>query len=163
MRVRTGRFAKLRLRGQSGHAQLVEVAIGKCHMNDSTRVHPPAATVHGHYIGRVLGHTPSPQFPVDGRLLSPVSPRSAPPPIRFLFIGPRFRSLLPPHAWSPTRSSSSLRLGWSPFGGTFTPKMTFLLGAPVQRRGRRRVGRSILHDVPAAIASAATACWAALS
>jgi hypothetical protein len=24
-------------------------------------------------------------------------------------------------------------LGWSPFGGTFTPKMASMLGAPVQR------------------------------
>ena len=56
MRVRTGRFVKLRLRGQSGDPQLVEVAIGKCHMKHSTRVHPPAATVHGHDHGCVLGH-----------------------------------------------------------------------------------------------------------
>ena len=72
VRVRTERFGKLRLRGQPGDTQLVEVAIGKCHMNDSTRVHPPAATVHGHNHRCVLGHSPSTQLTVDGRLLSPV-------------------------------------------------------------------------------------------
>src|SRR5512138_1834549 len=33
----------------------------------------------------------------------------------------------------------------------------------VHLRARRRVGRSILHDVPAAGLSAATACWAAIT
>src|ERR1019366_7467068 len=72
MRVRTGRFGKLRLRGQSGDPQLVEVAIGKCHMKDSTRVHPPAATVHGHHHGPVLGHASGAELAVDSRLLAPV-------------------------------------------------------------------------------------------
>ena len=67
------------------------------------------------------------------------------------------RSLLPPHDWSPFRSCSSLRSGWSPFGGTFTPKTTSVLGAPVQQRGGPPSRLLDLHHVPAATTSA-TAC-----
>src|SRR5439155_3875818 len=37
------------------------------------------------------------------------SPWSAPPSIRFLFIGPQLRSALPPHTRSPSCSCASLR------------------------------------------------------
>ena len=36
------------------------------------------------------------------------SPQAAPPDIRFLFVGPRFRSALPSHGRSPFRSCDSL-------------------------------------------------------
>src|SRR5690606_17508715 len=62
------------------------------------------------------------------------SPRPASPRIQFLYIGPRFRSPLPSHGWSPFRSCGSLRLGWSPFGGTCTRKTAPMLGAQ-RRRG----------------------------
>jgi len=44
----------------------------------------------------------------DLRLLAR-SPRSASPPIRFLFVGPSLRSTLPSHARSPSRSCASLQ------------------------------------------------------
>src|SRR5690606_16093104 len=65
--------------------------------------------------------------------------------IRFLYIGPRLRSPLPPHGRSPFRSCGSLRSGWSPFGGTSTRKTAPMLGAqdekapPLSGRGLHRV------------------------
>ena len=63
------------------------------------------------------------------------SPCSAPPPIRFLFVGPRFRSPLPSHARSPSRSCGSLRSRWPASGRTFTSKTAPMLGAQTEKPG----------------------------
>src|SRR5690606_24613185 len=57
--------------------------------------------------------------------------------IRFLFIGSQFRSTLPLHARSPSRSCASLRSLWSACGGTFTHKSALMLSA--QKIGHRTV------------------------
>ncbi len=58
------------------------------------------------------------------------SPWLASPCIRFLFIGSRLRSTLPPHTRSPLCSCASLRSLWSTHGGTLTHKIAPMLGAP---------------------------------
>ena len=68
------------------------------------------------------------------------SPCSAAPSIRFLFIGSRFRSTLPPHGRSPFRSCASLRSLWSARGGTCTRKSAPMLGA--QKKPATRAGLS---------------------
>jgi hypothetical protein len=72
VRVRTGRFGKLWLRGQSGDAQLGEVADGKGHVDELCRVLPPSTTVPGDSGGRTLRQTPSTQIAVDSRSPFPV-------------------------------------------------------------------------------------------
>jgi len=57
------------------------------------------------------------------------SPCPAPPHIRFLSIGSRFRSTLPSHTRSPSCSCASLRSSWSTCGGTSTLKIAPMLGA----------------------------------
>ena len=61
------------------------------------------------------------------------SPWSAPPLIRFLYVGPRLRSTLPSHGRSPFRSCASLRSLWPALGRTHTSKVNIMLG--VQARG----------------------------
>lgn len=66
------------------------------------------------------------------------SPCSVPPHMRFVFLDSRFRSTLPSHARSPSRSCASLRSLWSARGRTFTSKIVPMLGAltiPRQSRG----------------------------
>src|SRR5690606_12685997 len=58
------------------------------------------------------------------------SPWTAPPRIRFLFVGPRLRSPLPPHGRSPFPSCVSLRLLWPAHERTFTTKTAPTPGAP---------------------------------
>jgi len=57
------------------------------------------------------------------------SPCSASPSMRFVFLDSRFRSTLPPHARSPSRSCASLRSRWSTHGRTSTSKIAPMLGA----------------------------------
>ena len=66
------------------------------------------------------------------------SPCSASPSMRFVFLDSRFRSTLPPHARSPSRSCASLRSRWSTHGRTSTSKIAPMLGAPMRtpRAGR---------------------------
>lgn len=64
-------------------------------------------------------------------------PWSASPYIRFLFIGSRLRSTLPPHTRSPSCSCASLHSLWSAYGGTFTHKIAPMLGAPKKGRSSR--------------------------
>jgi hypothetical protein len=61
------------------------------------------------------------------------SPCSAPPHIRFLSIGPRLRSALPPHTRSPSCSCASLHSPWSAYGRTCTSKIAPMLGAQRKR------------------------------
>ncbi len=61
------------------------------------------------------------------------SPRSASPRIRFLYIGPRFRSPLPSHGRSPFRSCGSLRSRWPAFERTFTSKVSAHAGRTERR------------------------------
>ena len=57
------------------------------------------------------------------------SPCLAPPQIRFLFIGSRFRSTLPPHTRSPSCSCASLRSLWPAHERTSTSKIAPVPGA----------------------------------
>ena len=57
------------------------------------------------------------------------SPPPARPRIRFLFVGPRLRSPLPPHGRSPSRSCGSLRLRWPAHVRTLTSWVVSMLGA----------------------------------
>jgi hypothetical protein len=58
VRVRTGRFGELRLRGEPGQTKLVEVADGDGHMDEHPRVSPPTPAVAGDLGGAALGETP---------------------------------------------------------------------------------------------------------
>jgi hypothetical protein len=70
------------------------------------------------------------------------SPCSASPHMRFVFLDSRFRSTLPPHVRSPSRSCVSLRLLWSTHGRTCTSKIAPMLGAQENGPPRRAVGCS---------------------
>src|SRR5688500_13728879 len=66
------------------------------------------------------------------------SPRTAAPRIRFLFVGPRFRSALPPHGRSPFRSCAPLDSLRPACRGTSTLKVSPVPGVhkespPVRR------------------------------
>jgi hypothetical protein len=61
------------------------------------------------------------------------SPCQTPPQMRFVYLDSRICSVLPPHAWSPSRSCTSLRSLWSAHGRTCTSKIAPMLGA--QRNG----------------------------
>src|ERR1035441_2950199 len=71
------------------------------------------------------------------------SPCSAPPSIRFLFIGPQFRSTLPPHNRSPSCSCASLHSLRPACDGTCTRKSAPMLGA--QRKGAIPLRNRPLH------------------
>lgn len=60
------------------------------------------------------------------------SPWSASSCIRFLSVGSRLRSTLPPHTRSPSCSCASLRSLWSAYGGTSARKIAPMLGAHAQ-------------------------------
>ena len=93
-----------------------------------------------------VGSTSPGQLTIGASRRSSRSPHPAPPRIRFLFIGPRFRSPLPPHDRSPFRSCGSLRLRWSPFGGTCTRKTALMLSA--RMLGNCRSGNSLREFEP---------------
>lgn len=57
------------------------------------------------------------------------SPCLAAPQMRFVYLDSRFRSTLPSHARSPSRSCVSLRSLWSACGRTCTSKIAPMLGA----------------------------------
>ena len=61
------------------------------------------------------------------------SPCPAPPRMRFVYLDSRFRSTLPPHARSPSRSGASLRSLWSARERTCTSKIAPMLGAQMER------------------------------
>ena len=61
------------------------------------------------------------------------SPCSAAPQMRFVYLDSRFRSTLPSHARSPSRSCASLRSLWSARGRTCTSKIAPMLGAQKAR------------------------------
>ncbi len=73
------------------------------------------------------------------------SPRPPAPCIRFLFVGPRLRSPLPPHARSPSRSCGSLRLRWPAHERTCTSWLMPTLGAQLRRPPRQSRGASQLR------------------
>src|SRR5690606_23431991 len=73
------------------------------------------------------------------------SPWSAPPRIRLLYAGPWMRSTRPSHSRSPFCSCASLRLSWSTFAGTCTPKVAPMLGAPKQQRGYDQASYPLLR------------------
>jgi hypothetical protein len=58
MRVRTGRFEELRLRGQPGDAQAVEVADREGYVDEHARVLPPSAGVAGDLRSAAFGEAP---------------------------------------------------------------------------------------------------------
>jgi hypothetical protein len=62
------------------------------------------------------------------------SPCSAAPQMRFVYLNSRFRSTLPSHVRSPSRSCASLRSLWSARGRTCTSKIAPMLGARKKRR-----------------------------
>src|ERR1017187_4779658 len=69
------------------------------------------------------------------------SPCLAPPSIRFLFIGPQFRSTLPPHNRSPSCSCASLHSLRPACDGTCTRKSAPMLGAQQKTFQRRKAER----------------------
>ena len=66
MRVRTGRFDGLRLRGEPGHPQFIEEPVRQREVEIQRRVMPPPATVACNSAGGVIAHPASTQLPVDG-------------------------------------------------------------------------------------------------
>ena len=65
MRVRIRRFETLRLRGQSGHAQLVEVRVRQHLMDAERRVVPPPFRAEGDGSCQGVRRASRPQLPVD--------------------------------------------------------------------------------------------------
>ena len=65
------------------------------------------------------------------------SPCSAAPSIRFLYVGSRLCSTLPPHGRPPFRSCASLRSLWPARGGTCTRRSAPMLGAHKKAPPRR--------------------------
>ena len=80
--------------------------------------------------------SPGPLTPRASRALAG-SPGPAPPRRRFVYLDSRFRSTLPPHARSPSRSCASLRSLWSACGRTCTSRIAPMLGAPTRKATRR--------------------------
>ena len=66
MRVRTGRFGKLRLRSEPGKPQPINVAVRKGRIQAHGRVPPPAAGVGGHLCRVDLRHPSGAKFAIDG-------------------------------------------------------------------------------------------------
>ena len=69
---------------------------------------------------------------------SACSPCLAAPQMRFVYLDSGFRSTLPSHARSPSRSCASLRSLWSACGRTRTSKIAPMLGAQKKRAARAR-------------------------
>jgi hypothetical protein len=72
MRVRTGRFDGLRLRGQSGYPELIEVADGEGSVNGQSGVVPPASGVAGDLRRLIMREPARAQLPIDHPSPTPV-------------------------------------------------------------------------------------------
>src|SRR6185503_6508995 len=81
MRVRTGRFVGLRLRGKSRNSKLVEQGVGQRKMDGHCRVAPPPSAIGSYLRCGVGAHPPSAKLPVDGCPPLPVLELQRPQPM----------------------------------------------------------------------------------
>jgi len=169
MRVRTGRFEKLRS-AQAGRSRAIELGDGHDAVQRDGAVVPPATRVRGHLTVRLrprlhrdpASHSPPCRAsdamrcqatrrvavllvrPFALRLLRPLlTSRSGSSPSP-LFIGSRFRSTLPSHGRSPFRSCASLCSLWPACRRTSTSRIAPMLGA--HEKGPHAAGRETLPD-----------------
>jgi hypothetical protein len=71
MRVRTGRFEKLRL-AETGYSEAVEVGNGQHSIQSLAAVAPPTAAIGRHLAGNLGAGAEGAQFPIDGRTTFPM-------------------------------------------------------------------------------------------